>query len=264
MKKILFLSFLTFIAITFSFAQNVGINADATLPNSSAMLDVKSTNKGFLPPRMTAVQRDAILSPATGLMIYCTDCGATGEPEYYNGTRWVNMIGGAAALPQLAIGQAALGGTIAYILVSGDPGYDATVQHGLVAATADQSTGIQWYNGSNTTTGASGTSIGTGLANTNAIISNQGSPATSYAAGLARAHNGGGYTDWFLPSKDELNKLYINRVAIGGFANSFYWSSSEFDINSARAQNLGNSFQSGLQGGNAKGTGNYVRAVRAF
>ena len=91
----------------------------------------------------------------------------------------------------LAIGQSYQGGIIAYI--------DSTGQHGLIAATADQSEGIQWYNGTNIVTGATGTAIGTGLTNTNAIIAAQGSG--SYAASIARDYNGGGYTDWFLPSQ---------------------------------------------------------------
>lgn len=74
------------------FAQ-VGIGTSA--PATSSALDVTSTTKGFLLPRMTEVQRNAIATPATGLQVYCTDCGFTGgEPEYFNGTTWVNMIGG--------------------------------------------------------------------------------------------------------------------------------------------------------------------------
>jgi hypothetical protein len=51
----------------------VAINSDASVPDNSAMLDVKSTAKGILVPRMTAAQRDAIASPAKGLLIFCTD-----------------------------------------------------------------------------------------------------------------------------------------------------------------------------------------------
>lgn len=59
------------------------------------------------------------------------------------------------------------------------------------------------YQGTNR--GAIGTAIGTGFSNTNTIITSQGIIATNYAAGLVRAYTGGGYTDWYLPSKEELN-----------------------------------------------------------
>jgi len=72
------------------FAQSVGINNDGSSPNGSAMLDVKSTSKGILIPRMTQQQREDILLPATGLMVYQTD--ATAGFYYYNGTLW-NQIG---------------------------------------------------------------------------------------------------------------------------------------------------------------------------
>ena len=95
MKKTLILfAIFTTVAAT---AQSVGINADGSAANASAMLDVSSTTKGFLPPRMTGAQRATITSPAQGLMIYCTDCGNSGEPQFYNGTTWTNMIGGTAA-----------------------------------------------------------------------------------------------------------------------------------------------------------------------
>ena len=63
------------------FAQ-VGINADNSASDNSAMLDVKSTSKGFLPPRMNSLDRDAIASPAQGLVIYCINCGSTGDWRY--------------------------------------------------------------------------------------------------------------------------------------------------------------------------------------
>ncbi|MBT3872313.1 MAG: DUF1566 domain-containing protein [Flavobacteriaceae bacterium] len=133
-------------------------------------------------------------------------------------------------------------------------------KHCLIAATEDQSEGIQWYNGSYVLTGATGTAIGTGLTNTNAIIAAQGPTETSYAAGLARAYNGGGYTDWFLPSKDELNQLYLNKAAIGGFTANPYWSSTEIDNLSSWLQN----FYVGDQINANKYGAAYVRAVRAF
>jgi hypothetical protein len=234
----------------------------STSASTSAVLEVSSTTQGFLPPRVYAAQRNAIVSPVAGLTIWCINCGQYGELNVYNGVAWVNMSGSStSSVPSISIGQNYYGGTIAYILQSGDPGYDANTPHGLVAATVvDQGTGIRWYNGSFTTTGVTGTAIGTGLSNTNAIIASQGGTATSYAAGLARAYAGGGYTDWYLPSKDELNKLYLNRIAIGGFANVIYWSSTEIDGYYAWVQYFGD----GAQTSDGKNFRSYVRAVRAF
>jgi hypothetical protein len=163
-------------------------------------------------------------------------------------------------IPLYTIGDTALGGKIEYILQRGDSGYDANIQHGLVAAISDQTSAIRWHNGTNKITGAKGVVIGTGFANTNSIISAQSEITTSYAAGLARANKGGGYDDWFLPSKDELNKLYINKVIIGGFVNNNYWSSSEKDFEFAYKLN----FTNGDQNANTKVNTFYVRAIRAF
>lgn len=63
---------------------NVGIGT--TAPAASAQLEVTSTSKGFLPPRLTASQRDAISNPVMGLIICCTNCSATGEIQMYNGS----------------------------------------------------------------------------------------------------------------------------------------------------------------------------------
>lgn len=67
---------------------SVGIGVLA--PNASAALEIKSTTKGFLPPRMTKVQRDAIAAPAEGLIISCTDCTVKGLHQYINGA-WQAM-----------------------------------------------------------------------------------------------------------------------------------------------------------------------------
>jgi hypothetical protein len=158
----------------------------------------------------------------------------------------------------LAVGDSYMGGKIAYILASSDPGYNADVQHGLIAAPTDQSTGIMWWNGSSSVTGATAIIFGTGNANTQTIVTSQG--AGSYAAKLCSDLVLGGYDDWYLPSKDELFILYTNRIVIGGFASSSYWSSSEVSTGSAMLHG----FSSGIQGSGGKGYLANVRAVRSF
>jgi hypothetical protein len=83
-----------FLALSMAVNAQVSINADGSLPDNSAMLDVKSTTKGLLAPRMTAAQRDAIVSPAKGLLIFCTDNSLyfsnNGTPATPN---WVMMSG---------------------------------------------------------------------------------------------------------------------------------------------------------------------------
>jgi hypothetical protein len=160
----------------------------------------------------------------------------------------------------VAVGDSYGGGIVAYLLVIGDTGYDANVQHGLIAATADQNGGaaIAWSNITNTLVGTTGTAIGTGQANTTAIVGQGG--CTSGAAWLCNDLTEGGYSDWFLPSKDELYKLYLNRVAIGGFSVDSYWSSSENIEWIAWVQY----FSSGSQLLGDKSFNRRVRAVRAF
>ena len=88
MKRI-FLNVLIILFIQISSAQSIGIGTSN--PDSSSQLEITSTTKGFLPPRMTFAQRNAITNPVSGLMIWNTDCL---EIQVYNGTVWTNMIGG--------------------------------------------------------------------------------------------------------------------------------------------------------------------------
>ena len=160
-----------------------------------------------------------------------------------------------------AIGE---GGIVFYIL--GDAGYLAGQVNGLIAAPSDQSSGAEWGCYGNYT-GADGTAIGTG--NQNTINIEGGCTTAGIAADICANLTLGGYSDWFLPSKDELNKMYLNIGPgnalglgnIGGLTNHFYWSSTEFDNWRAWGQNLGNGYQSY---GGSKDNDSDVRAVRAF
>ena len=148
-----------------------------------------------------------------------------------------------------AIGQSYQGGIIAYI--------DSSGIHGLIAAPSDQGS-AQWGCYGTLISGADGIAIGTGAQNTIDIMT--GCSTAGIAARLCGDLVLGGYSDWYLPSKDELNQLYLNRVAIGGFASNYYWSSTEFGSNYAWEQN----FYYGSQGYTNKNYLSNVRAVRAF
>ena len=352
MKQLLTL--LAAVLLTATTYAQVGINIET--PDASAVLDVTSTTAGFLMPRMTNAQRQAISNPAAGLQVFVTDFEG-GRFMFYDGTEWgtlsftekrpdaptigtatavigeatvpftapvsnggtaitsytatsspgdftgtisqsgsgsiivsgltsgtaytftvtaTNAIGTSLAsavsnsvvIPQPQLGDFYGGGVVFHLFVEGEIGYVAGETHGLIAAVADQMSSIRWYRGDYVTTGATGTAVGTGATNTDAIIAVQGGAFTYYAAGFARAYTGGGYTDWFLPSKDELNKMYENIGQgnvlglgnVGNFANNYYWSSTESDYGNAWGQN----FSSGFQDNYDKGYSDYVRAVRAF
>ena len=83
MKKLLLSA--AFIAASFSSIAQVGVGT--TTPDASSALEVKSTSKGFLLPRLTKSQRDAIGSPVAGLTVYCIDCNS-GEISLFNGSTW--------------------------------------------------------------------------------------------------------------------------------------------------------------------------------
>lgn len=130
----------------------------------------------------------------------------------------------------IKIGDYFQGGIIGYILQEGDNGYDKNLKHGIIVSEKDLSSGIRWYNGIMTLNiiGARGSAIGTGKSNTALIVKNNGEKRKNYAAGVATLYDGGGYNDWFLPSIEELNKLYTNKNYLG-MSEGWYWSSTESD-----------------------------------
>jgi Protein of unknown function (DUF1566) len=173
-----------------------------------------------------------------------------------------NILPGTPISPQpvtvYQIGDSALGGIIAYILQSGDPGYVEGQQHGLVATVSDVSNSAAWGCAGVDISGADGQAIGDGNQNTIDIMA--GCPTAGIAARLCGDLSQGGYSDWYLPSLDELTQLYNNRVAIGGFSPVTYWSSSEFTDNNALTKN----FSTGGTSQTGKGNTLSVRAIRSF
>jgi hypothetical protein len=208
---------------------------------------------------------------------------AVGQTLVWNGVAWIPT--------EHAIGDLYQGGIIFWV--------DADGQHGLIAARADQSSGIQWYNGTPFQTHATGDGIYAGAKNTEIIIATQttvglvcgestvpsycsegiGTATGDYAALIAANYsvqdNGidsctGAvsetcYGDWYLPSKVELNLLYNQKTVVapwvGEFARGFYWTSTDADSDHAWAQD----FADGFQYPNWKWVfWPAVRAVRAF
>ena len=191
----------------------------------------------------------------------------TGAPQF---ARAPGTIGGDCQIGS----PGPAGGKIFYIS-------STTPCHGIEAAPVDQasatwgcwsddSTATTPFNPTYTAVGATSLAIGTGAANTSAIIAACGStvsgsikfaiPAGPNAAATAAAYSLNGYNDWYLPSENELTELHLNYVVVGGFAGNVYWSSSESAGGGAWSQ----VFPDGqLFDANTVNTFR-VRAVRAF
>ncbi|MBK9336328.1 MAG: tail fiber domain-containing protein [Lewinellaceae bacterium] len=91
MRPLYPVAFLFLLVPAFAGAQAISINTDSSNPDPSAILDVKSTDKGMLVPRMNTAQRELIAAPATGLLVFDT---TTGGFWFYNGTTWISLSGG--------------------------------------------------------------------------------------------------------------------------------------------------------------------------
>lgn len=130
------------------------------------------------------------------------------------------------------------------------------IGYGLVAATYDQSTGVEWGCMGNSITGASSTNNGA----ENTIFIYSDCATRPIAASVCSELNHNGYTDWFLPAKSQLNLLYEQRSVIDGITENYYWSSTEADANTAWNQH----FFNGAQLSSNKENGDNVRCIRHF
>lgn len=190
--------------------------------------------------------------------------GLTPNTTYYirayatnsQGTAYGSATSFTTLAPPLAVGQSYQGGIIAYIFQSGDSGYIIGQTHGLITTTSNQSTGAQW--------GCSGTSIntsnpiGAGQNNTTLIVS--GCSTSNIAAKICDDLVSGGYSDWYLPSWNELQKIHNNMSSIGGFSASYYWSSTQYTTTNS----ISIYFPDGSSTSSSKTSTNYVRAIRTF
>jgi hypothetical protein len=238
----------------FSFAQSVIIDPSS----NSSIINATSSTKGVVFTRMNETERNNLISPTLGLQVYCTNCTAGEGPYSFNGSSWIPMFTSPAPSPTYTVGQLIFGGKVFYVDESG--------RHGLVAALSDQNggTALPWFNGNFTNTKAVRFGVYSGRENTDLIVQNQGNG--NYAAIIAAQYTGGGFGDWFLPSIEELNLLFAQRVSIGGFFTVDYWSSTEPSVaaGSVNTNAQKQSFNTGVQAAAGKDQTARIRAIRRF
>ena len=264
MKKTKLLLVAIAMMASYSLSAQMAVTTDGSSADASAMLEVKSTNKGLLIPNVTltgTTDGTTITTPAVSLLVYNTATISDVTPGYYynSGSTGSPVWARLANTTALAIGDSYQGGKIFWL--------DATGQHGLIAATADQNTGIQWDNDLEARfIGASGDGLYAGEMNTAMIISTQMASnqfeefAAKVCADYSVTDDGVTYGDWYLPSKYELDLLYQQKTTVGGFDNSLYWSSTEKPPSSSWDQD----FTTGTQSYSSQNELYRVRAVRAF
>lgn len=269
-----------------SFSQ-VGIGTDN--PKTTLQVEGEPTNTtttdGLQTPSLTLAQLDAKVSAygtdQNGAILYIDDISAgsttteTAEITstgyyFYDATniKWIALNSGNSSTTTYAVGDFAQGGIVFWV--------DETGEHGLVCTKFDLGTEIRWYAGTNGNTQAKGDGPFSGETNTKIIISSQvaiGDDGSTYAARMCNelqvTEGGKTYGDWYLPSKEELYIMYLNKTTIDATATSNggtslgngHWSSTEATSSTAWLQ----SFVSGAQVAiNKSITCDNLRAIRAF
>ena len=254
----------TSVTILSALLSGVATAGNLTIPNtftSNTKAVASEVNANF-----TAVQT-AVDDNQAQINALAVTGNAVGDMQYWDGSQWVvldapteanatlGFCGGKPSWSCYKVGDTGPGGGIVFLI---NP--DGVT--GLEAAPADVP-GLPTWGCEAFLLNSTDTVIGSGAANTAAIVS---SCEPGIAAAAANDFVFGGKEDWYLPSKDELNALYLQKDKVGGFSsnetNAYYWSSSEFDANNAWDQN----FVTGVQdSGNGKSnTSIRVRAIRSF
>lgn len=151
---------------------------------------------------------------------------------------------------QYTVGQSYGGGIVFYV--------DGTGTHGLIASTTDQSNTCVWGCVGTAVAVAEDSTVGAGQANTTAIVNT--CTTMGIAAKVCNDLVLGGFSDWYLPSKLELELMYEQKAAIGGFTQYGYWSSTEHGNGTAWVEY----FNTGTKATTMKSDGCHVRAIRSF
>jgi hypothetical protein len=283
-RNITLLTLVLAVIVINSIQAQVGIGTTVPKTNLQVVGEPLNTTTadGIQGPSLTLAQLDAKITAygtdQIGAIVYIDDV-STGssvtETASINSTGYYyydasNNVWRAMAKEPItySIGDFAQGGIVFWV--------DEAGQHGLVCAKEDQSTGIRWYAGTFGNTQAKGDGPYAGESNTSIIIAAQvavGDDGGTYAARICNelqiTEGGKTYGDWYLPSKVELNLMYQNKATINAtsglnegtsFANAYYWSSTEVNINFAWFQ----FFVDGEQIFYEKNVTYSVRAVRAF
>ena len=275
-KPNLYILFFFLVSIVFVSNAQVGINT--TTPN--AQLEIKSSNQanptntdGLIIPKIDVFPATNPTAAQQGMMVYLTTTNGPDTPGFYYwnnnaipSPKWVSIGSGSSSSFTHYIGELYGGGIVVAVWK------ESGVEKGLIASLTDMVTSgglttMAWSGTTNIAVPAPGaTSVVNGLANTNAIISQNSS--ADKAATVCKAYSGGGFNDWYLPSIWELDECYkaafiVNSIlgSTDGFQYGIYWSSTERD-GSFSYYKLFN--QGGYNFYSTKGNVYYVRAVRRF
>ena len=285
MKKITtnILFLILFFVTVFTNAQ-VGFNT--SIPN--AQLEIKSSNQptpvntdGILIPKIDVFPAINPTSAQQGMLVYLTTINGTNLPGFYYwdniSLSWIMLVKSNPNLFTHYIGELYGGGIIVSVWKV------AGVEHGLIASlvdmqkTAAPTYNIPWTTAAKTTSLANAKSMFDGLANTTAILTQNGD-APNTAAYVCRHYSGGGFNDWYLPANQELESCYNAAVIVNsiiGSVNGFrfsnglpnaYWSSTENSATQAfyKAFNINSTDIIGKKDAINIPNGCYVRAVRRF